>query len=115
VDEVLLTINGERHDLWRAVDQEGNVLDSLGQRRRDKQTAKTCFRKRLDLSARFRDTTSRCGTQGTSVCHSPARLAGPQERRGLGIRVAGDSGMPFASILWRGVLCRPILTRDPHR
>src|ERR1044071_9259379 len=29
LDEVLLTIHGERHSLWRAVDQDGNVLDIL--------------------------------------------------------------------------------------
>src|SRR3989442_12338555 len=28
LDEMFLTIKGERHDLWRAVDQEGNVLVS---------------------------------------------------------------------------------------
>ena len=27
LDEVFLTIRGERHSLWRAVDQNGNVLD----------------------------------------------------------------------------------------
>src|SRR5260370_41247819 len=27
MDEVFLTIRGERHYLWRAVDQDGNVLD----------------------------------------------------------------------------------------
>jgi putative transposase len=40
LDEVFLTIHGERHYLWRAVDQEGNVLDILVQRRRDKTAAK---------------------------------------------------------------------------
>ena len=44
MDEVFLTIKGERHYLWRSVDQDGNVLDSLVQRRRDKQAAKRCFR-----------------------------------------------------------------------
>lgn len=39
LDEVFLTINKERHYLWRAVDQGGNVLDILGQRRRDKKAA----------------------------------------------------------------------------
>ncbi len=39
LDEVFLTIKGERHYLWRAVDQDGNVLDILVQRRRDKQAA----------------------------------------------------------------------------
>jgi hypothetical protein len=47
IDEVFLTINGERHYLWRAVDQDGNVLDILVQRRRNKQAAKKFFRKLL--------------------------------------------------------------------
>jgi putative transposase len=40
LDEVLLTINKGRHYLWWAVDQDGNVLDILVQRRRDKKAAK---------------------------------------------------------------------------
>jgi putative transposase len=47
LDEVFLTINGERHYLWRAVDQDGNVLDILVQRHRDKKVAKIFFRKLL--------------------------------------------------------------------
>ena len=33
LDEVCVTINGKRHDLWRAVDQDENVLDILVQSR----------------------------------------------------------------------------------
>ena len=47
MDEVFLTIKGKRHYLWRAVDQDGNVLDILVQRRRDKTAAKKFFRKLL--------------------------------------------------------------------
>ena len=47
IDEVFLTINGERHYLWRAVDQDDNVLDILVQSRRNKQAAKKFFRKLL--------------------------------------------------------------------
>jgi putative transposase len=47
LDEVFLAIDGERHYLWRAVDQDGNVLDILVQRRRDKRAAKKFFRKLL--------------------------------------------------------------------
>jgi putative transposase len=47
LDEVFLTINGVRHYRWRAVDQDGNVLDILVQRRRDKIAAKKFFRKLL--------------------------------------------------------------------
>jgi putative transposase len=44
---VFITINGKRHYLWRAVDQDGDVLDSLVQKRRDKRAAKRFFRKLL--------------------------------------------------------------------
>src|SRR5881396_1845659 len=47
LDEVFLTINGERHDLWRAGDQDDNGLDILGQRRRNKKAAKQFVRKLL--------------------------------------------------------------------
>jgi putative transposase len=47
LDEVFLTIHGQRHYLWRAVDQERNVLDILVQRRRNKAAAKQFFRKLL--------------------------------------------------------------------
>jgi putative transposase len=45
--EVVLTINKVRHYLWRTVDQDGNVLDILVQRRRNKAAAKKFFRKLL--------------------------------------------------------------------
>ncbi len=47
LDEVFLSIRGERHYLWRAVDQGGQVLDILVQRRRDKTAAKKFFCKLL--------------------------------------------------------------------
>jgi putative transposase len=47
LDEVFLTIRGERHYLWRAVDQEGHILDILVQPRRDRAAAKKFFRKLL--------------------------------------------------------------------
>src|SRR5262250_2980963 len=47
LDEVLLTIKGQRHYLWRAVDQDGNVLNTLVQRRRDMRAAQKLFRELL--------------------------------------------------------------------
>jgi putative transposase len=47
MDEVVLIIQGKKHYLWRAVDQEGNVLDILVQSRRNKKAAKRFFRKLL--------------------------------------------------------------------
>ena len=46
-DEVFVTIQGQIHYLWRAVDQDGTVLDILVQRRRDAKAAKRFFRKVL--------------------------------------------------------------------
>src|SRR6266516_8184935 len=47
LDEVVLTIRSQKHYLWRAVDQDGNVLDILVQSRRHKKAAKRFFRKLL--------------------------------------------------------------------
>jgi len=47
LDEVFITINGKLHYLWRAVDQDGDVLDILVQSRRNKKAAKRFFRKLL--------------------------------------------------------------------
>jgi putative transposase len=43
LDEVFITINGRRKYLWRAVDQDGNILDILLQNRRDKAAARRFF------------------------------------------------------------------------
>ena len=39
VDEVFVQINGERHYLWRAVDHQGEVLEAVVTRRRNKRAA----------------------------------------------------------------------------
>ena len=46
-DEVFVRIAGKVHYLWRAVDQDGNVLDILVQSRRNAKAAKQFFRKLL--------------------------------------------------------------------
>ncbi len=47
LDEMFVKINGKPHYLWRAVDQNGNALDILVQKSRDKRAAKRFFRKLL--------------------------------------------------------------------
>jgi putative transposase len=46
LDEVFVKINGKQHYLWRAVDQDGEVVDTYLQAKRDS-TAATRFFKRL--------------------------------------------------------------------
>jgi putative transposase len=46
MDEVyIVTVRGERRYLWRAVDQDGDVLDILVQKRKNKQAAVRFFKK----------------------------------------------------------------------
>jgi len=45
VDEVFVKINGERHYLWRAVDHEGEVLEAVVTKRRDRKAALKFLRK----------------------------------------------------------------------
>src|SRR5437764_2557474 len=47
LDEVFIQINGKTHYLWRAVDQDGHVLDILVQSRRNAKAAARFFRKLL--------------------------------------------------------------------
>src|SRR5207237_6389440 len=47
LDEVFLKIQGKLQYLWRAVDQDGEVLDILVQSRRNKRAAKKFLRKLL--------------------------------------------------------------------
>jgi putative transposase len=47
MDEVFVRIQGQLHYLWRAVDQDGVVLDILVQSRRDGKAAKRFFKKLL--------------------------------------------------------------------
>ncbi len=47
LDEVFVSIQGKRHYLWRAVDQDGDVLDILVQPHWDQRAAERFFRKLL--------------------------------------------------------------------
>ena len=47
LDEVFMKINGELHYLWRAVDHEGEVLESFVTKRRDRRAALKFLRKSM--------------------------------------------------------------------
>ena len=69
LDEVFVKINGHRQYLWRAVDQDGNVLDILVQPRRDAKAAKRFFRKLLTKQCR--------GASGAGHRQAPPATGGP--------------------------------------
>ena len=77
LDQVFVTINGERQYLWRAVDQDGDLIDILVQPRRDAQAARRFFRRLLKSQRQepVRLVTDKLGTTvshiGTSCLWSP--------------------------------------------
>jgi putative transposase len=52
LDEVVVTIAGQKHWLWRAVDQDGYVLDEVVQTRRDTKAAKRLLKRLLRKQGR---------------------------------------------------------------
>ena len=50
LDEVFSNIRGKRHCLWRAVDQDGDVVDVLVQKRRNAKAAKRFFNRLITSS-----------------------------------------------------------------
>ena len=47
IDEVFVKMNGKQHDLWRAVDQDGEVVDVFLQAKRDGAAARGFFKRLL--------------------------------------------------------------------
>ena len=52
LDELFVKIQGRRRYLWRAIDQDGDVIDILVQARRDRRAATRFFRKLLKAQGR---------------------------------------------------------------
>ncbi len=65
LDEVYVKINSQMHFLWRAVDHEGEVLESFASKTRDKAVALTFMKKLMKRHGRARAIT-------TDVC-APTR------------------------------------------
>lgn len=94
VDEVFVKINGETHYLWRAVDHEGEILESYVTKKRDKSAPLRFFKKAL----------KRHGKAETIITDSlmsyPAAMRdlGNLERREMGRwlnNLAENSHLPF--------------------
>ncbi len=49
IDEIFVKIDGKQHYLWRAVDQDGEIVDVFLQRRRDSKAAKGFFKRLLKV------------------------------------------------------------------
>ena len=68
LDEVFVKINGERHYLWRAVDHEGEVLESFVTKKRDKKAALKFLKKSLKRHGRAEEiVTDRLRSYGAAL------------------------------------------------
>src|SRR3981081_3094770 len=80
LDEMVVRIAGRQMYLWRAVDHEGEVLDMLVQRRRDKRAALRLMRKLLRKQGFVPKllTTDKLGSYGSAFRH--LRLTCPHQQ-----------------------------------
>ncbi|ALH81272.1 MAG: IS6 family transposase [Erythrobacter sp.] len=94
VDEVFVKINGETHYLWRAVDHEGEVLESYVTKKRDKSAALRFFKKTLKRHGKAEAIV----TDGLQSYPAAMRELGNLERREVGRWLnnrAENSHLPF--------------------
>jgi putative transposase len=84
LDELFVTIQGRQQYLWRAVDEDGDVIDILVQSRRNRQAAVRFFRKLLKSQGRIprrlitdklRSYPAACRTVMPSIIHCTAQYA----------------------------------------
>jgi putative transposase len=94
LDEVFVKINGERHYLWRAVDHEGEVLESFVTKTRDKTSALKFLRKAMRKHGRPEViVTDRLRSYGAALKHIGA--ADRQETGRWANNRAENSHLPF--------------------
>ena len=94
LDEVYVRINGEMHYLWRAVDHEGEVLESYVTKERDKATALKFIKKAMKRHGRPRAIV----TDGLRSYGAALREIGAADRHETGRRLNNrveNSHLPF--------------------
>jgi putative transposase len=95
IDEVFVKIQGRQHYLWRAVDQDGEVVDVFLQNRRDGKAAVRFFKRLLRVSG-----------------GEPRRIVTDKLRSyGVAHRVFRARSLP----LGYNVPLRPGIVRRPHK
>jgi putative transposase len=94
LDEVFVKINGETHYLWRAVDHEGEVLESYVTKSRDKRTALAFMKKAMKRHG----LPERITTDGLKSYRAAMKELGNSERQDIGRHANNrveNSHLPF--------------------
>ena len=94
LDEVFVKINGEQHYLWRAVDHEGEMLESFVTKRRDKKAALKFLKKSLKRHGHAEEiVTDRLRSYGAAL--RDLGVSEKQETRRWANNRAENSHQPF--------------------
>ena len=125
LDEMFVKINGERHYLWRAVDHEGEVLESFVTKTRDKKAALKFLRKSDEEARSRRDSRNgqtsflRRGPEGSGVRGPTGNGPLAQQSRGEltpAVPTTGASDAPIpAHAKFAEVCVRPRLHHQPFQ
>lgn len=94
LDEMFVKINGERHYLWRAVDHEGEIIESYVTKKRDKAAALRFLKKALKRHGRV----EKFVTDGLRSYPAAMQQLGNPDRREMGQWLnnrAENSHLPF--------------------
>ena len=94
LDEIFVKVNGERHYMWRAVDHEGEILESSVTKKRDKASALAFLKKTLKRHGRA----EMIVTDGLRSYPAAMRQLGNLDRREMGRWLnnrAENSHLPF--------------------
>ena len=94
LDEVYVKINGEMHYLWRAVDHEGEVLESFATKERDKAAALKFMKKLMKRHGQARAITTD-GLRSYKAAMSELGNAGKQEIGRWANNRVENSHLPF--------------------
>ena len=94
LDEVFVKINGELHYLWRAVDHEGEVLEVIATKRRDRKAALILLKRLMKKYGKPHSiVTDRLRSYGAAM-----KVIGNSDRQGCGRWInnrAENSHQPF--------------------
>ncbi len=94
LDEMFMKINGETHYLWRAVDHQGEILESYIAKTRDKKAALAFMKKNL----RRNGSPEQITTDGLRSYKAAMRELGDDDRQEIGRHAnnrAENSHLPF--------------------
>ena len=104
LDELFVNIQGRQQYLWRAVDEDGDVLDILVQSRRNRRAAVRFFRKllkgqgqhpRLLVTDKLRSYPAACRSVMPSVIHCTDRYANNRPETTASLARAQAPTMPI--------------------